>query len=176
MENTNALFPRCRLWTGRHEARLQLRIFSYESITSRNHTIALNAIISWKVGKNLVEIQQAGIIIPMLTFSSQLTLMDNIGTNDIHVRWIKSIWFCPAEYNSTYPTNKNGVFSSHAFDTFGKIWLIQASSIASYRDKRLPWSDRIVWVSKYRILADWSSSNRIRLYNLLGASSVGDWW
>ncbi len=70
MGNTNALFPRRQLWTGRHGARLQLCIFSYESITSQNHTIALIAIISWKVGKDLVEIQQTGIIILMLTFSS----------------------------------------------------------------------------------------------------------
>ena len=148
MENTNALFPCRPLWMGRHETRLQLRIFSYESITSRNHTIALNAIISWKVGKDLVEIQQAGIIILMLAFSSQLTLRDNIGTNEIHVRCIKSIRFCPVEFNSTYPANKKGIFSSRALDTFGWIRLIQVSSIATYRNKRLPRSDRVVLVLK----------------------------
>ncbi len=128
--NTNALHPRRRLWTGGHEARLQLRFFSYESITSRNHTIALNAIISWKVGKVWVEIQQAGIILLMLIFSSQLTLWDNIGTNEIYVRCIESIWFCPIEFNSPYPANKNGIFSSRALNTFGVIRLIQVSSIA----------------------------------------------
>ncbi len=148
MENTNALFPRRRLWTGRHEARLQLRIFSYESITSRNHTIALNTIISWKVGKGSVEIQQAGIIILILTFSSQLTLRDNIGTNEIQVRCIESIWFRPVEFNYPYPANKNGMFSSRALDTFGTIWLIQVSSIATYGNKRLLRSDRVVLVLK----------------------------
>ncbi len=148
MENTNALFPRRRLWTSRHEARLQLRIFSYESITSRNHTIALNATVSWKVGKGLMEIQQAGIIILMLAFSFQLTLRDNIGTDEIHVHYIESIWFCPVEFNSTYPANKKGIFSSRALDTFGSIWLIQVSSIATYGNKRLPQSDRVVLVLK----------------------------
>ena len=148
MGNTNALFPCRRLWMGRHEARLQLRIFSYESITSRNHTIALNAIISWKVGKSLVEIQQAGMIILVFTFSFQLTLRDNIGTNEIHIRCIENMWFCPVEFNSTYLSNKNGVFSSRALDTFGKIWLIQVSSIATYGNKRLPRSDQVVLVLK----------------------------
>ncbi len=146
MRYTNALFPSRRLWKGRHKVRLQLRIFGYESITSQNHTIALNVIISWKLGKGLVEVQQAGIIILMLTFSSQLTLRDNIGTNEIHVRYIESIWFCPVEFNSTYPAKKNGVFSSNALDTFGKIRLIQASSIAIYGNNRLSRSDRIVLV------------------------------
>ncbi len=101
-----------------------------------------------KVGKGLVEIQQAGIIILVLTFSSELTLMGNIGTNKIHVWCIKSIWFSPVEFNPTYPTNKNGVFSSYALDTFGKIWLIQVSLIATYGNKRLPQSDRKVLVLK----------------------------
>ena len=148
MGNTNALFPCRRLWMGRHEARLQLRIFSYESITSRNHTIALNAIISWKVGKGLVEVQQAGIIILVLTFSSQLTLRDNIGTNEIHVRCIESIWFCPVEFNSPYPANKNGIFSLHALDTFKTMRLIQVSSMAIYGNKTLPQSDQVVLVLK----------------------------
>ncbi len=148
MGNTNALFPLRRLSTGRHEARLQLRIFSYDSITSRNHTIALNAIISWKVGKGLGEIQQAGIIILILTFSSQFTLRDNIGTNEIHVRCIKSIWFRPVEFNSPYPANMNAIFSSRALDIFGTIRLIQVSSIATYGNKRLPRSDRVVLVLK----------------------------
>ncbi len=148
IENTNVLFPRRKLWKSKHEARLQLRIFSYESITSRNHKFALNAIISWKVEKGLVKIQQAGIIILMLTFSSQLTLRDNIGINEIHVRCIKNIWFCPVEFNSTYPATKNRIFSSRALDTFGTIQLIQVSSIATYKNKRLPRSDRVVIVLK----------------------------
>ena len=147
-----------RLWTGRHEARLQLRIFSYESITSQNHTIASNAIISWKVGNDLVEIQQGGIIILLLTFSSQLALRDNIGTTKIHVHCIESVWFCPVEFNSAYLANKNGVFSSRLLDTFGKFRLIPVSSIANCGNKRLLRSDRVV------------------LVNLLGACRVGDWW
>ena len=86
---TNALFSGHQLWRGRHKARLQLRIFIYETITSQNHTIALNAIVSWKVRKSLVEIQQAGMIILVLTLSSQLTLRDNIATNEIHVGCIE---------------------------------------------------------------------------------------
>ncbi len=148
MNNTNALFPSRRLWTDRHKARLQICIFSYESITSRNHTIALNAIISWKVGKGLVKIEQAGIIFLMLTFSSQLTLRDNIKRNGIHVRCIESIRFCPVEFNSTYPANKKGIFSSRALDTLGWIRLIQVSSIAIYSNKRLPRLDRVVLVLK----------------------------
>ncbi len=148
MRNTNALFPRRQFWTSMHEARLQLRIFSYGSTTSRNHTIALNAIISWKVGKSLVEIQQASIIILMLTVSSQLTLRDNIGTNEIHVRCTKSIWFCLVEFNSTYSANKNGIFSSRALDTFGTIRLIQVSSITTYKNTSLPRSDQVVLVLK----------------------------
>ncbi len=148
MGNTNALFPRRRLWSGRHEARLQLRIFSYESITSWNHTIALNAIISWKVEKSLVEIQQAGIIILMLTFCSPLALRDNIGKNEIHERSIESIWFCPVEFNSPYPADKNRIFSSRALDTFSTIRLIQVSSIATYGNKRHPQSGRVVLVLK----------------------------
>ncbi len=111
-----------------------------------NYTIALNVIISWKVEKGLVEVQQEGIITLVLTFSSQLILRDNIGTNEIHVRCIESIWFCPVGYNSTYPANKNGVFSSRSLDTFGKIQLIQVSSIATYEKKRLPRSDQVVLV------------------------------
>ncbi len=144
----NALFPGHRLWRGRHEARLELRISIYESITSQNHTIALNVIISWKVGRDLVEIQQAGIIILVLTFSSQLTLRDNFGTNEVHVRCIESIWFHPVEFNSPYPANKNEIFSSRALNTFGTIWLIEVSSIATYGNKRLLRSDRVVLVLK----------------------------
>ncbi len=144
----NALFPSCPLWNGRHEARLQLRIFSYESITSKNNTITLNTIISWKVRNGLLEIRQGGIIILLLTFSSQLAMRDNIGTNKIHVHWIESVWFCPVEFNSTYTSNKNGVFSSHALDTFGKFRLIQVSSIANCENKRLLLSDRVVLVPK----------------------------
>ncbi len=77
-----------------------------------------------------------------------VTLRDNIGTNEIHVRCIQTIWFCPVEFNSTYLTNKNGVFPSPALDTFGKIRLIQVSSIVTYGNKRLSWSDQIVWVPK----------------------------
>ncbi len=148
MRYTIVLFPSRRLWKDRHEARLQPCISRYESITSQNYTIALNVIISWKVGKGLVEIQEESIIILMLTFSSQLTLKDKIGTNEIHVQYIKSIWLCPVEFNSTYPAIKNGVFSSCALNTFGKIWLIQVSSIATYGNKRLPRSHRVVLVLK----------------------------
>ncbi len=157
------VIPKSSIVKGKTWIRFQLRIFSYESITSQNHTIALNVIISWKGGKDLVEIQQACIIILVLTFSFQLTLKDNIGTNEIHVRCIKSIWFCPVEFNPTYPANKNRVFSSCELDTFGKIWLIQVSSIATYGNKSLSRSDRVALVMKSRILADRSSSNRIRL-------------
>ena len=143
-----ALFSSHQFWSGRHEARLQLRLFGCESITSQNYTIALNVIISWKVRNNLVEIQHAGIIILVLTFSSQLTLRDKIGTNQIHVRCIQSIWFCPVEFNSTYFAIMNGVFSLRALDTFGKIRLLQASSIATYENKRLSRSDRVVLILK----------------------------
>ena len=138
MGYTNALLASRQLWKGRHRARLQVRICSYERITSQNHTIALKVIISWKVGKGLVEIQHTGIIILVLTFSSQLILKDNIGTNEIHVRCIASIRFCPVEFNFTYPANNNGVSSYCALDTFGKLWLIQVSSIATYGNKRIP--------------------------------------
>ncbi len=76
------------------------------------------------------------------------TLRDNIGTNEIHVRCIESIWFRTVEFNPPYPENKNGIFSSRSLDTFGRIWLIQVSSIATYRNRRLPRSDRIVLVLK----------------------------
>ena len=148
MGYTNALFPCRRLLRGKHEAKMQFRMFSYESTTSRNHTIVLNAIISWKVGKSLVEIQKASMIILVLTFSSQLILRDNIGKNEIHVSSIESIWFCLVEFNSTYAANKNGVFSSCALDTFGKIRLIQVSSIVTYMNKRPPRSDPVVLVLK----------------------------
>ena len=148
MGYTDTLFINCWLSRWSHEARLHLWIFSYENITSHNYTIALNVIISWKVGKDLIEIQQAGIIVLMLSFSSQLTQKNNINTNEIHIRCIKSIWFCPVKFNCTYLTNKNGIFSSHALDTFGKIWLIQVSSVATYRNKRHSRSDQVVLVLK----------------------------
>ncbi len=144
----NALFQGHRLWRGRHGARLELRISIYKSITSQIHTIALNVIISWEVGRGLVEIEQAGIIILVLTFFSQLTLRDHIGTNEVHLLCIESIWFCPVEFNSPYPANKNGIFSSRTLDIFRKIQLIQVSSIANYRNKRLPRLDRVVLVLK----------------------------
>ena len=144
----NTLFSGDWLWKSRNEPGLQLRIFSYESMTSQNYTIALNVIISWKVEKGLVEIQQANIIILVLTFSSQLILKDNIGTNEIHICYIKSIWSCPVEFNSTHPANKNGEFSTRALYKFGKIRLIQLSSIATYGNKSLPRSDRVVSILK----------------------------
>ncbi len=110
--------------------------------------IALNITISWKMGKALIEIQYAGIIILVLKFSSQITLRDNIGINDKPVRFFESVWFCEVEFNSIYPANKNGVFSSQAIDIFGKIWLIQVSSIANYGNKRFSRSDRVVLILK----------------------------
>ncbi len=108
MGYTNTWFPGHWLQRSRHEARLQLRIFSYESITSQNHKIALNVILSWKVENSLIEIQQADIIILVLTFLFQLALRDNISTNEIHVCCIKIIWFCLVEFNSIYSLNRMG--------------------------------------------------------------------
>ncbi len=144
----NTLFPGHQLWIGRHEARLQLCIFSDKSITFQNHKIALNVIISWKVRNSLIKIQQADIIILVLTFSSQLAIKDNKGTNERYVRCIDTVRFCPVKFNATYPANKNEVFSSWALDTFWKIWLIQVLSIATYGNKRLPWSDQLVLILK----------------------------
>ena len=148
IEYINTLFPGHRLWRGRHEARLELRIFSYGSITSQNYNIALNVIVSWKVGRGLVEIQHADIIILVLKFSSQLTLGDNIGTNEIHVLSIKNIWFCLVEFNSTYRANKNEIFSLYALDKFGIIRLIKVSSITTYGNERLQRSYQVVLVLK----------------------------
>ena len=61
-----------------------------------------------------------------------------------------------------------------ALDTFGKFRLIQVSSIATYENKRLQRSDRMVLILKSTIFVDRSSPNRIRSYILLGSWRVGD--
>ena len=111
----------------------------------------------------------------MLIFSSQLALRDKIDTNKIHVCFFENALFCWVEFNFTYPVNKNGVFSSCALDSFGKIRLIQVSSIATCVNKELLQLDQIDLIQKKKILADRSFSNRIRLYNLLGTFRVRDW-